>query len=290
MWVKPEEEKPQPPEEGEEDANPWKGVVMPFRLIMYARVDVDAQAVVDPFDVRNWPLLPKLPVASKSFWMVERVVVASVPEAFVKKKLVVVALVVVEIRVFSASIVEDEFTVIPTVVDGVIKPVKLDQFEPLPPPPELSSSPHPNVPVVMSHETVCPSASQSVSPAPLNVPVAVMLVAVAFPETKRFPPTESLCVGELLPIPTFPPSRMVKTSVPPSKTFKISPVPDWVIVRRVVRDVEAIVEGSSARTKSEESIPSRVSATKAAGTAPSGFRGESVSHDDDPVPPTSTSR
>ena len=114
-------------------------------------------------------------------------------------------------------------------------------------------------------------------------------VAVKFAATTS-PTTESLAYGVVVPMPTLPASMTVNTSLPPSRRFKISPAPDWLMVRRVEAEVAAIVSASSERTNCKESTPSNLPASNAAGTLPNFLRGESVSMVVDAVPPTNTSR
>lgn len=74
---------------------------------------VDDQAVVEPFEVRNWPLVPGLPALSKSLRMVAKVDVLLVLEAFVANRLVAVAFVIVALLVMvrlSKNDVEDANT------------------------------------------------------------------------------------------------------------------------------------------------------------------------------------
>ena len=82
MCVEPADDQPQPPL-FEVVANTCDAAVRPLSDEMYARVEVDAQSVVDPFEVRNCPFDPAEPVLSKSLRMVAMVVVLKVVEALV---------------------------------------------------------------------------------------------------------------------------------------------------------------------------------------------------------------
>jgi hypothetical protein len=101
-------------------------------------------------------------------------------------------------------------------------------------------------------------------------------VVVRRPAKKVLPVTDSLLPGVVVPIPTFPPSSTVRTSVPPSKRLRMSPVPFCVIVKSVEAEVVEIEPILSFRTIEVEATPPTVLeliASKAAGTVPSILRG-----------------
>ena len=99
------------------------------------------------------------------------------------------------------------------------------------------------------------------------------------------PQIESLEYGVVVPIPTYPPSVIVKTSIKPSKILIISPLPDWVTVKAVVAELVAIsttlrkshspvISSSSAKAANSSSLlPSNLSALNAWATAVISFLG-----------------
>src|SRR3989344_1418945 len=75
-------------------------------------------------------------------------------------------------------------------------------------------------------------------------------------------------------MPTIPLFKTVKNDAADGPVIESTPpVPVWARVRSVLVELEAIVSGSSLRSKASESRPSSVSATKADGTAPMRLRG-----------------
>ena len=80
--------------------------------------DVETQVATEPFDWRTWPTVPRVFALSTSAEIARREVVALVKFAFVAKRLVEVAFVVVPFLTSSAAIDDDAFNTIPMVEVG----------------------------------------------------------------------------------------------------------------------------------------------------------------------------
>lgn len=109
---------------------------------------------------------------------------------------------------------------------------------------------------------------ESVSDAPLIVPVAVREPRYASPFTER------RAKGELVLIPTLPEFVMVRREIPDACASKIFPAPVWFKVRSVCADDAWMVEVASVRTSDVDARPSRRDAVKADGTVPRIFLGD----------------
>ncbi len=77
-----------------------------------------------------------------------------------------------------------------------------------------------------------------------------------------------------MPIPIFPPSLTVNTSVAPSNRDKIFPIPDCTSERSVLAELDAIESASSDRRNWVESSPSNLPDSNADGTEAICFRGD----------------
>ena len=106
---------------------------------------------------------------------------------------------------------------------------------------------------------------------------AVVDVAIKYPAKAELPradepSTESLAYGVVVPTPRFPPERIERTLLELGpKNSAILPAPFWTKVKKV--DAVLVEFVASARKNCSLLILSKVSATKAAGTAPSFFLG-----------------
>lgn len=133
-------------------------------------------------------------------------------------------------------IVEEAFTMMPTVVVGASHALLLTKAqdsptEAPPPPPAPQADP---VPDISPREFACRHCVEPV------MPEITRVVVVATPWMKALPSTESFCVGLVVAMPTFPfaplTDRAVEKLVPPfAVEYRISKFPSTLLSRSILK-------------------------------------------------------